>query len=230
MDFKRFKIAHLADEDKPREKLLLTGRTVLTDAELLAIQLGSGNNEQNAIELAQSILRTVDNDLGKLSRLSVADLIKFKGVGEAKAINIISALELGRRRKDKKPEKRPKITCSSDAYQQVRQHLIDLPHEEFWTICLKRNNEVITKQRISAGGMAGTVADPRIIFKRALESHAAALILVHNHPSGNLRPSQSDIDLTRKLKEGGRLLDIPVLDHLIFTDGGYYSFADEGIL
>ncbi len=230
MDFQRFKIAHLADEDKPREKLLLKGRTVLTDAELLAIQLGSGNNEQNAIELAQSILRTVDNDLGKLSRLSVADLIKFKGVGEAKAINIISALELGRRRKDKEPEKRLKITCSSDAYQQVRQHLIDLPHEEFWTICLKRNNEVITKQRISAGGMAGTVADPRIIFKRALESHAAALILVHNHPSGNLRPSQSDIDLTRKLKEGGRLLDIPVLDHLIFTDGGYYSFADEGIL
>jgi len=219
-----------AEEDRPREKLLLKGRAALSDAELIAILLGSGTRDLSAVDLAKQILGSVGNDLHELGRLSVADLAKFRGIGEAKAISIVAALELGRRRREQEPRPRNRITGSRDAYEVMKPHLLDKPHEEFWILLLNRANEVIRPVQISAGGVAGTVADPKLIFKYALEHLASALILFHNHPSGNLLPSQADKDLTRKLKEAGRLLDLPVLDHLIFTDRAYFSFADEGIL
>jgi DNA repair protein RadC len=224
------KILSWAEEDRPREKLLLKGRSALSDAELIGILIGSGTRSMSAVDLAKLILNKVNNDLNELAKLNVKDLQKFKGIGEAKAISIVSALELGRRRKDKEPSKREKITCSRDAYECLRQHLLDLPHEEFWVILLNRANVVTNKLQISAGGVAGTVADPKIIFKLALEHLASGIILVHNHPSGNLTPSQADVDLTKKLREAGKFLDVPVLDHIIFTDTNYYSFADKGVL
>ncbi|MCU0339456.1 MAG: DNA repair protein RadC [Spirosomaceae bacterium] len=219
-----------AEEDRPREKLLLKGRSALTDAELIAILIGSGTVDLTAVDLAKIILQKAGNNLNELAKLSIKDLMKIKGIGEAKAISIAAALELGRRRKSEEPVKKPRITCSKDAYEQIRPYLQDLPHEEFWLLLLTRANDVIRPVQISQGGVSGTVADPKMIFKAAVEHLASAIILVHNHPSGNLRPSEADRDLTRRLKEAGRLLEIPVLDHLIFTDAGFYSFADEGIL
>jgi len=224
------KITHWAEEDRPREKLLLKGKVALSDAELIAILLGSGTVSVSAVELAKQILQSVDHNLNDLAKLSIKDLKKFKGIGEAKAITIVSALELGRRRKESEPTKRPRITSSQNVYDVMAPHLMDLPHEEFWILMLNKANVVIKKEQVSMGGVSGTIADPKIIFKKAVESLASAIILVHNHPSGNLKPSQADIMLTRKLKEGGKLLDIPVLDHLIFTDENYYSFADEGMM
>ncbi len=218
-----------AEEDRPREKLLLKGKQALSDAELMAILLGSGTVSVSAVELAKQILQMSSNNLNELAKCSVKDLQKFKGIGEAKAITIVSALELGRRRKESEPIKRDKISGSSDVYEIMKPHLLDLHHEEFWILLLNRANGVIKKEKISTGGVAGTVADPKIIFKRALEETASGIILVHNHPSGNLKPSQADIDLTKKLREGAKLLDMQVLDHLIFTDNGYYSFGDMGI-
>lgn len=219
-----------AEEDRPREKLLLKGKAALSDAELIAILIGSGTPSLSAVDVAKLILKSVDYDLNALAKLSVKDLQKHKGIGEAKAITIISALELGRRRKDTEPAKKEKITCSDDAYQLMRPHLLDQPHEEFWIIMLNRANGVIKKHQISQGGISGTVADPKLIFKAALENGASSIILVHNHPSGNLKPSEADIKLTKKMTEGGRMLDLPVLDHIIFADQDYFSFADEGIL
>lgn len=224
------KITHWAEEDRPREKLLLKGKMALSDAELIAILLGSGTVSVSAVELAKQILQSVDHNLNDLAKLSIKDLKKFKGIGEAKAITIVSALELGRRRKESEPTKRPRITSSQNVYEVMAPHLMDLPHEEFWVLMLNKANVVIKKEQVSMGGVSGTVADPKIIFNKAIESLASAIILIHNHPSGNLKPSQADIALTRKLKEGGKLLDIPVLDHLIFTDESYYSFADEGMM
>lgn len=226
----RLGILSWAEEDRPREKLLLKGRTALSDAELMGILIGSGTRSLSAVDVCKLILQDTGQDLNQLAKLSVKDLQKFKGIGEAKAITIVAALELGRRRKETISTKRITITCSQDAYDAIKPELWDLPHEEFWLLMLNRANQVIRKERCSAGGMAGTVTDPKIIFKAALEYRASSLILVHNHPSGNTKPSEADLRITKKLKEAGALLDIPVLDHLIFTDSGYYSFADEGIL
>lgn len=219
-----------AEEDRPREKLLLKGRTALSDAELIAVIIGSGTPSQSAVEVGKHILRAVDHDLNKLAKLSVKDLMKFKGIGEAKAINIISALELGRRKRDTEQTSKPKITSSQDVYNLMQPQLSDLSHEEFWVLILNRSNQVLKKQQISSGGVSGTVADPKIIFNKALEELASGIILVHNHPSGNLKPSQADILLTKKLKQAGEVLEIAVLDHVIFTDSGYYSFADESMM
>lgn len=219
-----------AEEDRPREKLLLKGKSALSDAELIGILLGSGTKTLSAIDLAKQILNKANNNLHELARLSVKDLIKFKGIGEAKAVTIVSSLELGRRRKDVEPQKKPKISSSNDAYEFIKPELIDQAHEEFWIILLRRNNEVIRKEKISFGGVSGTIADPKIIFKKAIEALASGIILVHNHPSGNTRPSDQDIKLTRKLKEAGSLLEIPVFDHIIFTDHDYFSFTDNSIL
>lgn len=224
-----YSIKNWAEEDRPREKLMLKGRQALSDAELIAILLGSGTVSMSAVEVAKQILQSVDNNLHELAKMSVKELQKFKGIGEAKAITIVSALELGRRRKETEHTKKQKITCSADAYELMKPYLLDLYYEEFWVMFLNRANIVSKTEKISTGGVAGTVADPKVIFKRALEETANGLILVHNHPSGNLQPSQADITLTYKLREGAKLLDMQVLDHLIFTNNGFYSFADEGI-
>ena len=224
------KIKSWSPEDRPREKLLSKGTPVLSDAELVAILLGTGTATVSAVELAKRVLQTVDNSLHELGRLSVRDLMKVKGIGEAKAISIIAALELGRRRRDLDGELRPRISGSRDGFDILKSHLQDLPHEEFWVILLNRANRVIKKHQISQGGVAGTVADPKIIFKLAISELASGIILAHNHPSGNLTASQADMDLTKKIKEAGKLLEIQVLDHLIIAGKKYFSFADEGIL
>ncbi len=219
-----------AEEDRPREKLMAKGRTALSDAELIAILLGSGTVRLSAVDVAKLMLQGVGNDLNELARQSVKQLCRHPGIGEAKAISVVAALELGRRRKEADAPVRATITCSRDIYNLVRPNLMDLPHEEFWVILLNRANVVMRKVAISQGGVAGTVADPKMIFKEALEQLASSIILVHNHPSGNRQPSAADLALTKKLRQAGDFLDLPVLDHLIYTDRGYYSFADEGVL
>lgn len=218
-----------AEDDRPREKLLLKGKSTLSDAELIAILIGSGNTEETAVDLSKRILQSLKNNLSELGKLSVKDLMQFKGIGEAKAISIIAALELGRRRKDSQPEKRVKITDSQTAFDVIYPNLGDLNHEEFWVIFLNRANAVIGKQNISKGGVSGTVVDPKVVFKMAVQFPASGIILAHNHPSGNLKPSQADHQLTHKLKEAGKALDIPVLDHLIIGERDYFSFVDEGV-
>ncbi len=225
-----FNIKSWAEDDRPREKLLAIGRQNLTDAELIAILMGSGSREETAVGLGQRILQSVNNDLFELSKLEVKDLTQFKGVGEAKAISIIAALELGRRRKDTKKTKKKKITCSADAYEVVKPKLLDLRLEEFWVILQDRAGHVIKLELISKGGVSGTIVDTRPILKSAIAHLASTLILVHNHPSGNLRPSAADIKVTKRISEAAKLLDMQVNDHLIVTDDGYYSFADEGML
>lgn len=201
---------------------------MLSDAEIIALLIGSGTRKMTAVELARQILTHCNNDINTLARLTVKDLMKLKGIGEAKAITIIAALELGRRRKEVEPTEKPKIESSATAFDLVKGDLMDLPHEEFWVLLLNRAQRVIKKKRVSEGGVAGTVADPKIIFKLALEELASNIILVHNHPSGNLNPSQADLDLTKKLKEAGKTLEIQVLDHLIVAGAKYKSFSDEG--
>ncbi|MBU2915152.1 MULTISPECIES: RadC family protein [Reichenbachiella] len=219
-----------AEEDRPREKLILKGRAALSDAELIAILIGSGTRNSSAVELAQHILSSVNHNLNQLAKLSLNELKKFNGIGEAKAISIISSLELGRRRKEAAPEKRAKITCSEDLFLLMKPHMLDLMHEEFWVIYLNRANKVIKQERISTGGVTGTVVDSKIIFKHALEELACSIILVHNHPSGNLNPSEEDIKLTKKIQTAGHALEIPVLDHMIFTDHDYFSFSDKAMM
>ena len=219
-----------AEEDRPREKLSQQGRRSLSDAELMAILIGSGNRNESAVELSKRILIACENDLNQLARLSVSELSRFKGIGVAKAISIIAALELGRRRKETISADRVQVSTSIDVYEAIAPRFKDLNHEEFWIIVLNRANKITSSHLVSKGGQAGTIADPKIIFNMAIENHAASLILAHNHPSGNLKPSQADLELTRKLRSGGKFLDIPVLDHLIITDQGFLSFADEGIL
>lgn len=219
-----------AEEDRPREKLLAKGKQSLSDAELLAILLGSGSRDETAVGLAQRILKSVDNDLNELGRRSIAELTKFKGMGEAKSISVVAAMELGRRRQLTDVKERPQIRSSRDAWQVIAPILMDLPHEEFWILLLNRANKVMSREQISLGGVAGTVVDAKIVFRKAIEGMASSIILVHNHPSGNLQPSQQDIDLTRKLKKAGETLDIAVLDHLIIAENSYFSFADENLL
>jgi DNA repair protein RadC len=184
----------------------------------------------SAVDLSKRILQAVGNNLHELARLTVKDLTNVKGIGEAKAITIIAALELGRRRKSLEPDEKPKVSGSKDIFEIIRGHLQDIPHEEFWVVLLNRANRVLKVQQISQGGISGTVADPKIIFKAALNELASGLILAHNHPSGNLTASQADIDLTKKMREAGKLLEIQVLDHLIIGGQKYFSFADEGLL
>lgn len=217
-----------AEDDRPREKLVLKGKAALSDAELLAVVLGSGSRNQSAVELAQELLRHAENDLAQFSKLSIHDLKKFKGVGEAKAVGVIAALELGRRRKETEAKSKVKITSSQIIYDYMRSHLLDLQHEEFYAVLLNRANEIIRCKQISIGGLSGTVADGKVIFKAALDFGAHALILVHNHPSGQLKPSDADRNLTKKMVEFGKYIELPILDHLIFTDNGYFSFADNG--
>jgi DNA repair protein RadC len=219
-----------AEEDRPREKLLLRGKDALTDAELLAILISSGSREETALGLGQRILRSVNNDLQLLGRRNIKELMSFKGIGEAKAISIAAALELGRRRQQTDIKERPAIKSSRDAFNIIAASIADLSHEEFWILLLNRSNEVIGKERISRGGVSGTVVDGKIIFKTAIQALATSIVLCHNHPSGNLKPSQADIDITRKLRKAGEAIDVAVLDHLIISERGYYSFADEDAL
>ena len=219
-----------AEEDRPREKLLDKGRQVLSEAELIAILIGSGNRNETAVELSRRILADVGNNLNELGKLNVKELCKFKGIGDAKAISIVAALELGRRRKEAEIVKHDKITTSADVFDIMRANMVDLPHEEFWLLILNRANKVIKKELISRGGIAGTVVDNKIIFKTAVEHYASSIIICHNHPSGNLKPSEADIKITKSIKEAGKIMEIPLLDHVIITDTGFYSFADEGLM
>lgn len=225
-----FGIKSWAEDDRPREKLLAKGRQVLTDAELIAILIGSGNKKETAVELSKRILSSVSNNLNELSKLSVNDLMKFKGIGDAKAISIIAALELGRRRKETETAKRDKITSSKIAFDMMHAAFLDLPHEEFWIVLLNRSNNVIKKEFISRGGVSGTVVDKKIIFKSAIENLASSIILFHNHPSGNLNPSQEDIKITQEIKEAGKIMDVQLFDHIIIAETEYYSFNDEGLI
>ena len=222
-------IKNLSIDDRPREKLRDKGRSSLSNAEVLAILIGSGTREKSAVQLSREILSSVDNDLSKLARLSVHDLMEFKGGGEAKAITIAAALELGRRKQSSLSEE-VRISCSKDVYDQVKHRFEDLDHEEFYVVLLNRHNKIKSVELISKGGISGTVADGKVIFKTALEQKASAIILCHNHPSGNIKPSNADIQLTGRLKEFGSFIEMPILDHLIFTDRAYFSFADDGML
>jgi DNA repair protein RadC len=219
-----------AEEDRPREKLSGQGRRALTDAELIAILIGSGSRDESAVELSKRILHHYDNDLNKLGKAGISELSQFKGIGEAKAISIIAALEIGRRRGDTEIKVLDEVKSSRDGYNIMRRHLMDLNHEEFWIMLIGRSSKVLAKELVSKGGLSGTVADPKIIFHMALQHQASAIIMVHNHPSGNLKPSREDLVLTKKIADAGRMLDINVLDHLIITDSGYFSFGDEGLL
>ena len=224
------KISELAEEDRPREKLLLKGKSVLSDAELIAILIGSGTTTMSAVDLSRLILRDVGQDLARLAKMSVKDLMRFKGIGEAKAISIVAALELGRRRKEQEPQPRFRIRSSLDIYELMKPELYDEIVEHFYLILLTRSNYVLKKQLVSLGGTSTTVVDAKVVFKIALEHLAQSIILVHNHPSGDTAPSEQDRKLTRSLVKIGLELDLPVLDHVIFSDRGYFSFADEGIL
>lgn len=226
----RLNIKAWAEEDRPREKLLNKGRNALSDAELIAILIGSGNRNETAVELSKRILASIENDLNKLGRMSIKELMQFKGIGEAKAISIAAALELGRRRKSTDTALKKNISSSKDAFDEMVGVMTDLPHEEFWVMYLDRRNAVIKKMNVSKGGVTGTVADSKIIFKEAIQLLASAVILLHNHPSGNLKPSDADIQLTKKMVEIGKIMETPVLDHLIITDKGYFSFSDQGLM
>lgn len=219
-----------AEEDRPREKLLTQGRRALTDAELIAILIGSGSRNESAVELSRRILSEANHDLNELSKFTVQDLCRFKGIGEAKAITIVAALELGRRRQETPLHERKQITSSRDVFDVLKPKYSDLNNEEFWILLLNQANRVQRVHLISKGGRAGTVVDAKLVFEAALQYKATSIILSHNHPSGNLKPSEQDRVLTRKIVEGGRLLDIRVLDHVIFANHSYYSFSDEGEL
>lgn len=224
-----FPITNWSEEDKPREKLMLKGKSVLSDAELIAILIGSGNRNESAVDLSKRILGSIDNNLNALGKLTIQQLMKFKGIGEAKAISIIAAMELGRRRRTEDVVDLTKITSSQTIFQIMQPIIGELPHEEFWIIYLNNSNKVISKSQLSKGGITGTLVDTRLVFKVALEMGATSLILCHNHPSGTIMPSDADKLITKKLKLAGDSLDVKVLDHLIITETKYYSFVDEGI-
>jgi len=232
MDYenKSFPIKLWAEDDRPREKLLLKGKTVLSDAELIAILIGSGSRNESAVDLSKRILNSIENNLNKLGKLTVSDLQKFKGIGEAKAISIITALELGRRRRLEVALEVPKITSSKNVFEIMQPLIGELQHEEFWILYLNNSNKVLLREQSSKGGMTGTLVDVRLVFKKALDLFATAIILCHNHPSGKLQPSASDKSITNKLKLAGETLDIKVLDHIIITENAYFSFADENLI
>lgn len=228
--YKKLNIKEWAVEDRPREKLMLKGVRSLSDAELLAILINSGNHNETAVALSRRILSSVSNDLNKLGKLQSGDLEKFKGIGEAKSLKIIAAMEIGRRRKEYGTPVKTIITQSSSAAAIFRPIMEDIGHEEFWVLLLSRSNAVIDKFLVSQGGLTATVIDLRIILKKALEKLSTAIILCHNHPSGNLKPSSEDIKVTRKIKDAAKIMDIAVLDHIIIAQNCYFSFADEGLL
>ncbi|MFK5957956.1 MAG: DNA repair protein RadC [Lutibacter sp.] len=223
-------IKYWAEDDRPREKMLLKGKIALSDAELIAILIGSGSRNESAVALSKRILASIDNNLNKLGKLVVSDLIKFKGIGEAKAISIITALELGRRKRLEEALELPKITSSQTVFNVMQPIIGELQHEEFWVIYLNNSNKILFKEQLSKGGITGTLVDVRLVFKKAVELYATAVILCHNHPSGKLQASSADKAITSKLKLAGETLDIKVLDHLIITENAYFSFADENIL
>ena len=218
-----------AEDDRPREKFLLKGKSALSDSELLAILIGSGSRNESAVQLCQRILASVNNNLNSLGKLSIQQLTQFKGIGEAKAISIAAALELGRRRRLEDTIELDKINSSKSVFEIMQPIIGELSHEEFWVLYLNNSNKVIYKSQLSKGGMTGTIVDSRIIFKTALEYNATSLILTHNHPSGKLLASEADIAVTKKLKLAGQQMDIIVLDHVIITENGFFSFNDEGI-
>lgn len=217
-----------AEDDRPREKFLLKGKSTLSDSELLAILIGSGSRNESAVQLCQRILASSENNLNTLGKMSVAQLTQFKGIGEAKAISIAAALELGRRRRAEDAIELKKITSSKAVFEIMQSIIGELPHEEFWVLYLNNSNKVIYKAQLSKGGITGTVVDIRLIFKMAFEQNATALILSHNHPSGKLIASDADLKITKKIKEAGQTLEVQVLDHIIITENGYLSFQDEG--
>jgi DNA repair protein RadC len=225
-----FSIKEWSESDRPREKLLHKGSAALTDAELIAILIGSGTRKMSAVELSRIIIKDAQNSLDQLGKKSLKQLMAHKGIGEAKAITIIAAMELGRRRAMEQPFTQPKISSSADAFKVLQPLLGELPHEEFWVLLLDNSNKVISKKQISKGGFTGTLVDIRIVFQEALLVGAVAMILSHNHPSGTLIPSQPDKQLTAKIVQAGKTMDIKVLDHIIVTQADYYSFADNAIL
>jgi len=229
-EYKRLTIKDWAVEDRPREKMQKKGIGSLSDAELIAILLRSGNSDETAVTVAQRLLTLAQNNLNELGKFSLHQITQIKGIGEAKAITVLAALELGRRRKAVEAINRERVTSSHDVVEIFQPILADLPHEEFWALLLNKANKVIDKVRVSQGGVAGTVVDVRIIVKTAVEKLASSIIIAHNHPSGNPKPSDKDIAITKKLKDAANLFDISILDHLIITDNECYSFADNGNL
>ncbi|WP_298928981.1 DNA repair protein RadC [uncultured Allomuricauda sp.] len=225
-----FSIKNWADDDRPREKLVQKGRSVLSDAELIAILIGSGNKKESAVELSKRILASVNHNLNELGKLSVNQLMQFNGIGEAKAVSIAAALEVGRRRRGEDAGKIAKISGSKDAFELMHPLIGELQHEEFWIVYLNNSNKVIHKSQLSKGGITGTLVDVRLVLKQALELGAVGIILAHNHPSGTVKPSTADKEVTDKLKKASEALDIKILDHLILTQHDYLSFADQGIL
>jgi DNA repair protein RadC len=225
-----FSIKNWAEDDKPREKLMLKGKSALSDAELLAIIIGSGSRNESAVDLSKRILAQVQNNLNILGKLSLKQLTEFKGIGEAKAISIIAATELGRRRRTEEVQELVKINSSRVIFDVMQPIIGELPHEEFWVLYLNNANKIIHKAQLSKGGITGTVVDVRLVLKMALEHNALSIVLTHNHPSGKLLASDSDIELTQKVKLAAKQLDIHLLDHVIIIENGYYSFAEEGIL
>lgn len=230
MENNSFPITNWSEDDRPREKLMQKGKAALSDAELIAILIGSGSRNESAVELSKRILSSVDNNLNALGKLSIQQLIGFKGIGEAKAIAIIAAMDLGRRRRGEEALELKKITSSKMIFEIMQPVIGELPHEEFWIIYVNNSNRVLSKSQLSKGGITATLVDVRLIFKNVLEIGATGIILCHNHPSGALRASDADIKITKKIKIAAESLDISVLDHLIVGEHGYFSFADEGIL
>ena len=225
-----FSIKHWSENDRPREKLLQKGASVLSNAELIAILIGSGSRNESAVSLSKRILASAKNNLIELGKLEIDALMNFKGIGEAKAISIVAAMELGRRRRNGTQLKKEKITSSVSVFELMHPHIGELPHEEFWIVYVNNSNKVLQTSQLSKGGITGTLVDVRLVFKTALRLGAVAIILVHNHPSGTLKPSEADRTLTQKLKKAGESLDIKVLDHLIITEKSYFSFSDENLL
>ncbi|MEZ4793565.1 MAG: DNA repair protein RadC [Gelidibacter sp.] len=225
-----FSIKHWSKDDRPREKLLNKGKDALSDAELVAILIGSGSRNESAVDLCKRILASTNHNLNALGKLSVKQLMAFKGIGEAKAITIVAALELGRRRRGEEALRQQKIESSHSVFELMQPIMGELPHEEFWIVYLNNSNKVIHKNQLSKGGITGTLVDVRLVMKTAIEVGSVGLILVHNHPSGTLKPSDADKQITQKLKTACESIDIKVLDHLIVTEKSYFSFADEGIL
>ncbi|GHA40877.1 DNA repair protein RadC [Salinimicrobium marinum] len=225
-----FTIKNWAEDDRPREKLIQKGKVSLSDAELLAILIGSGSRDQSAVDLCKKILSGTGNSLSELGKLSINQLTDYKGIGQAKAVAIVAALELGRRRRTEEALEKKKITSSASVFELMQPIIGELPHEEFWIIYLNNSNKVIDQLQLSKGGITGTLVDVRLVLKKALELGATSIILSHNHPSGNLSPSSADKQLTQKLKTAGESLDIKILDHIIVTEKSYFSFADEGLL
>ena len=227
---KKLTIKYWALEDRPREKLMQKGKEVLTDAELIAILIGAGSKEESAVELSKRMLNSVNNNINQLATLSLEQLMEFKGIGEAKAVSVITALELGKRRHYEQLEEKPVIKSSASVFNLIQPLIGELEHEEFWVLYLNNSNKVIVKKQLSKGGITATMVDIRLVFRKAVELASVGIIVCHNHPSGKLTPSNSDKTLTKKIMEAGKILDIKLLDHLIITQKDYFSFADNGIL